>query len=235
MVNKQREKNTEYISKLHEEEIPDGTDKARKKEIENYNKALREYRDKELPPVYEPLLLNCELLFDLIQIDDLGVSDKDKEKINRILHQNNEQIFLVDVLDSEYWIQVGEDENASNLKHQSFEADFDGRKLSIPVFLVTDDAKITVTTSDGTVFDDWTIEKVDRVNENDLSSFVVQYVSKAAETHEYQVGDEVQVEIVPKDDMSLRKYRFTFEAIDSFKSALPIPPFNLFDYVVSAH
>lgn len=36
-----------------------------KKQAKNYNKALKESRKKELPSVYEPLAVNCELLFAL--------------------------------------------------------------------------------------------------------------------------------------------------------------------------
>ena len=47
---------------------------------------MKEDRKLALPAVYEPLLLNCELLFSLAE--ELGINDDDRTNINEILHEN---------------------------------------------------------------------------------------------------------------------------------------------------
>ena len=44
---------------------PDHAKKQEQKRIDEYNKALKKTRETELPPLYEPLALNCELMFAL--------------------------------------------------------------------------------------------------------------------------------------------------------------------------
>ena len=58
----QKRLNSEYLAELQLEEIPKGTSDARKKEIEAYNKQKQIERGIELPPVYEPLKLNLDLI-----------------------------------------------------------------------------------------------------------------------------------------------------------------------------
>lgn len=235
LVNKQREKNTEYLSAVKEENVPKGKTSAEKeeaKEIKKYNKMLKEERKTALPPTFEPFLLNCDLLFSLIKNEDLDIQTKELKKINGILHQSGEQIFLTDVLDAAYWVTVDDDKVSygSDLAHQEFQVDFDGDELSIPAFLVSDDSDIVVTISgEEEPIDDWTIKEVERSDESDISSFVATYKSKKAGDHEYTNEDRVHVEIKPKKGMSSKKYRFDFEVIDTFKSVVPIPPFNLLD------
>ena len=237
LVNKQREKNSEYLSPVKEEKVPKGKTASEKEEaadIKKYNKMLKEERETALPPVYEPFLLNCDLLFSLTKNEDLDISLKDLKKINGILHQGGEQIFLIDVLDSAYWINVDGEECSygSSLPHLQFEADFDGDELTIPAFLVSEDAEITVTISSADEpISDWTVEKVERSDDSDVSTFVATYKSKSAGDHEYTSDDKVHVEIIPMKGMSSKKYRINFEVIDTFESVIPIPPFNLLDSV----
>lgn len=71
LVNEQRELNAVYLAPVVEAEEPKGATKEQKEEIKAYNKMLKEIRKTELPPVSEPLLLNCELLFALA--DELAI------------------------------------------------------------------------------------------------------------------------------------------------------------------
>lgn len=53
--------------------------KAQQKNLDKYNKSLKEKRETELPSLYEPLILNCDLLFSLA--DELNIStSEEKEK-----------------------------------------------------------------------------------------------------------------------------------------------------------
>ena len=237
LVDIQRNKNAEYLSAVKEEAVPKGktpSEKEKAKEIKEYNKMLKEERKTALPPTYEPFLLNCDLLFSLAKNEDLAISKEEMEKINEILHPDGDQIFLTDVLDAAYWINMkdGEAIYGSDLAHQEFQVDFDGDELVIPAFLVSEDAEIIVSISgkDEPVTD-WTIEKVDRSGEGDVAAFVATYKSKSAGKIKFTKDDKVHVEIRPKQGIQLKKYQFDFEVIDTFKSIVPVPPFNLLDRV----
>lgn len=57
--------------------------KEEQKSVKAYNKALKETRKTELPVLYEPLILNCELLFALA--DEMKISYSEKAEIEDIL------------------------------------------------------------------------------------------------------------------------------------------------------
>ena len=73
LVEEQRKKNSEYLGAIKEQEIPKDSTKEQKKEIKNYNKLLKEERKTALPPTYEPLVLNCDLLFALAEEKNIDV------------------------------------------------------------------------------------------------------------------------------------------------------------------
>ena len=60
-----------------------------KEVVRTYNKSLKQERKMELPTIYEPLVLNCDLLFALA--DKLDISSTEKGKVDGIL----EGVFLV--------------------------------------------------------------------------------------------------------------------------------------------
>ena len=97
LVDTQIEKNNEYLAKLSlvKEEDPD------KKDKKQYNKWLKEERKIEQPPVFEPLRLNCDLLFALA--DEIDISQYDKQRVDEILHEGGKRLFLIDQLDEAYW------------------------------------------------------------------------------------------------------------------------------------
>ena len=64
------------------------------------DKALKEIRRTELPPVYEPLLLNCEFLYSLA--DSLSLTQEQAIKAENILHPSGEALFLTKALDDRY-------------------------------------------------------------------------------------------------------------------------------------
>ena len=78
LVDEQRELNQTYISDVQEISAPEGATKDEKKNIKAYNKSLIQQRETELPPVYEPLRINCELLFSLAEKLYLSNSEKDR-------------------------------------------------------------------------------------------------------------------------------------------------------------
>ena len=228
LVNEQRTKNKEYLAEVQKVETPDGATKAEKSEIKDLNKMLEEEREKALPPVYEPFIINCDFLFELIK--ELEISQAERKRINGILHENGEPIFLVDVLDSRYWISTDADDYSfgKDLQYQSFSTEFDGDDLTIPVFMASDDAVITVTVEDddGTVFDDWTIDEVERKDESDYSSFMATFHSEKAEDYKYSEGTRIHIEVIPKADLAKKKYKYDMEVTDITESRVRIPPFT---------
>ena len=65
LVDEQLTMNTTYTAKVQEEAIPAGTTKDKETQIKKYNQLVKEKRKTELPPVSEPLMLNCDLLFSI--------------------------------------------------------------------------------------------------------------------------------------------------------------------------
>ena len=83
LIDVQHDKNEEYLADIVKAEAGKNATKEQKKEIKTYNKWLEEERKVALPPVYQALVINCDLLFALA--DELDVSEKEKQKINNYL------------------------------------------------------------------------------------------------------------------------------------------------------
>lgn len=168
--------------------------KRQKEEAENYNKMLKERRKVELPPVSEPLYLNCDLLFALA--DELNISSDEKSKIDSILHENGESIFLTKALDDRFWFN----NNGSGIDVDSLNIDFDGEKISIPANCVTDRSTISVSvsgTNEEITLTDWEISKVKRPKNSSISDFVATFTSKGAKDYKYKASQTVTIKITP--------------------------------------
>ena len=228
LIDKQREKNAEFLADIEKIETPKGATKAEKNEIKEINSMLKEERERALPPVYEPFIINCDFLFDLIK--ELEVPQADRKRINGILHPNDEPVFMIDVLDSKYWISTDEDDYSYgvDLLNQSFSTDFDGDDLEIPVFMASDDVIITMTTEDGTVLDDWEIAKVERKDKEDYTTFTATFHSDDAEDQRYKMGDRVHFEVIPKEGLADKMYQYDMEVTDISRSPVRIPPLTTF-------
>ena len=213
LVNKQNTMNAEYLSEVTETVISKDATKDEKAEIENYNKQLKEERKTALAPIYEPLLLNCDLLFSLAQ--ELDIADGEKTKIDRILHENGENIFLVPLIDAKYRFAPASEELVAKV----IEVSFNGKELSIPTKYVSGDALITVTVTDPdsdapVVFVDWEMLKVERKDNTDIDSFTVTFKSPTAEKHKYSIGAMIKIEITPKKDIVSNTLNFSFTTLN---------------------
>ena len=212
LVSEQQALNTAYQSEVKETPIPKGTAKDTKKKLEDYNKMLKETRKTELPPVYEPLMLNCDLLF--VVAEELKISDADKKKIDRILHPNDNNLFLTKSLDDQYWFEQKDVVRADDMV-----IDYEGDELSLPAEYLTQDAEITVkvtepNNTESIQFTDWKIKRVERDKNQDLSTFMANYESKAAKKHSWLAGSDVTIEIKPIED-SERSYIFVYKTEDN--------------------
>lgn len=125
LVAEQLAMNTVYLEDVKEVTIPEDATKDEKKQIKEYNKFLKEQRKVELPPVYEPLVLNCDLLFALA--GKLDINKDEKDQIEGILHESGEALFLSEALENQYTFSSDA---------MVFEAKFDKDMLVIPVVYV---------------------------------------------------------------------------------------------------
>lgn len=198
LVDEQRTLNKTYMEEIQKIEADKDSTKREKEEIKKYNKLLKEQRKVELPPVSEALYLNIELLFALA--NEMQVSDEEQKRINAILHENGNEIFLTKALDNRFWFgKKSEDINLDEV-----EISFDGENLSIPAAYIAEGYAIQMTISGGkkdTQIEDRSVKKVKRPKkEKECSEFVVSFESKKAKDYKYHVGDKITIKVDPVAD-----------------------------------
>ncbi len=206
LVEEQRTLNATYLAPVKETVKPKGATKQEKKQIDDFNKMLKKKRKTELPPVYEPLRLNCDLLFALA--NRLGLSRAEKGTIEAIIHKNNDPIFLTNALDEKYWF-------TNKSKGINVDITYGGTAIILPASMVSENAIITVTVNEdgeskSETFTDWLPDKVKREKEGDISTFQVAFVSNDARTHKWQPGASIHIEVIPKEDAELSALTFDY-------------------------
>lgn len=160
--------------------------KAEKKRAKEYNKQLKETRKTELPELYEPLVLNCELLFALAE--KKGISQTEKNDIDSLLQTSTNGIFYVAPVNDAY---------SFSKKTEKYSAVITKDGIAIPASLLTKEAKIEIVAVDGatkTVFDDYKIAEVKR-NGNTVSEFAVNISSKKWDKYEWTADSKVSINI----------------------------------------
>ena len=209
LVSEQKNLNSVYLSKIQEEKIPKGATKEEQKQINEYNKMLKETRKVEMPPVYEPLKLNCDLLFSIAY--ELGITDAEKIRIDRMLHPNGEGLFLTETIDAQYWFN-----NANEKVFDNMYIDFGGTVMIFPASFLTKDATVNVVITEpesdkSVVISDWIIDKVERGKEDDIHEFEVAYSSRQAKNYTWLPGSVVTIQICAKEGTNII-YNFEFKA-----------------------
>ena len=209
LVSYQQRINGEYIADIKKTDVPKGTPEGKKKEIEQMNKQAEEARKTALPPILEPLTLNCDLLFSIAEV--LGIAPSEQAKIESILHHNNEPLFLNPIVDNRYWFSERKGPELSDI---AFE--FRDGTITLPAQFVTDSTKITLrvssTDAEDVVIDDWIVTKVERKDKNDISTFVASYTSKTASKYGFKKGDMLSFSVVPEENNTTEILRFTLFA-----------------------
>jgi len=160
--------------------------KEEKKRAKEYNKELKETRKTELPALYEPLVLNCELLFNLA--DEMQISNAEKADIEAILKSASNGTFLTKPINDAYSFSNGKKEYSVELQEDGF---------IVPVELLSKDSEVTVTVKDNgktEVFDDVTISKVERKGSS-IDNFEAHYTSKQMKKHVWTEGSKVTIDI----------------------------------------
>lgn len=186
LIKKQEGLNQTYLSEVKEVTVPDTATKKEQKQAKEYNKSLKEKRKTELPEIYEPLALNCDLLFTVA--DKLKISQSEKDSISGLLVGSGTDVFLTKSV-----------KNAFSFKPSkiSAAAEFNKDEFVLPVYCVSEGADIKVTVSNGNeqvVYDDWKVEKVERSGSN-INSFKAFYKSKKASDCKWSKDSTVRIEI----------------------------------------
>jgi len=204
--------NQTYLDPVKEKSIPAGTKDDEKREIEQYNKMLKEERKTELPPISEPLLLNTELLFAVA--DQLDISESEKNKIDEILHHNGTSIFLINEVDNQFWFgEHTEDEIGIY---------YEGNFMVIPAALLSDDSVIAVgvkkkDADDMTIFSDWILSEVKRGTEGDIDTFEAAFTSQEATKYIWEPDSIVVVYIMSINDEDYPTSTFTYATVGTKK------------------
>ena len=187
----QKKLSATYLADVREVTIPNDTTKEEKNQIKEYYKTLKNNRKTELPSVYEPLLLNCELLFALLEKVDISASER--AKIDSILGISGSDVFLTKPLINRY---------DTNAKTTNVTATFEKNTLTIPVYCVSNNSVVRVSvTENGTtmVYEDWSIKEVKR-SEAGFESYVVTFDSEKVKKQDWSANSTVLVEIFDEAD-----------------------------------
>lgn len=200
LVDEQRELNKAYLAPVVEikesksatkEQKKQNEQKEQEKEIKAYNKMLKETRKTELPPVSEPLLLNCELLFALA--DELAIDSTEQARIDKMLHGNGDSLFLTVPIDNQFRL------DGTAIEPETATVDFNGKELTLPASLVSENAVLRVEVTDATgtitVFDDWAVSKVERKTEGSIETFSATYTSASAKEYEYKPNASISIQV----------------------------------------
>ena len=163
-----------------------------------YNNLLKETRKTELPPVYEPLRLNCELLSALA--DQLDISQTQREDIDKILHPNGEKLFLNVPLDEQSYFAADHSFNVNNVPAEYADGKISDSEITIPALYVPNGATLTMTvTGEGETqtYDDWSLDTVNRHKSDDPEAFTATFSSGDAKDASFADGDVVTISVLP--------------------------------------
>ena len=210
LIGEQKKQNTAFLSDAKTMDVPKGATKEEKEEIKKLNKLFKEEKKTELPPIYEPLKLNCDLLFALA--GQLDLSETDRQRVDDLLHNRGERLFLCEPVDNLYYfhpVYVAVDS-------RDIKTDFDGKTLRLPAKYLTGavSVKVTVTRGEETIIlDDWTVENVERTDAGELETFIVTFSSDAAKKMKYQAEDSISIEIDPAKESGVAPLTFQYRAM----------------------
>ena len=172
---------------------------AEKKRVDAYNKTLKETRKTELPPLYEPLVVNCDLLFALA--DKLNIGRDQKTWIETLLLSDTNGVFISDAINDRY---------SFSKQSNDYAITYNATSIEIPANLLTQGATIEVVIkaqNKTTTLDDWSITKVKR-DGSKLASFIATYSSDTAKDVEWSVGAEITVNINNGEGYDPQVFRF---------------------------
>jgi len=179
-------KDYKYLSKEQQKQ-KDKQYSEEKKRVKEFNKALKETRKTELLSVYEPLILNCELLFALA--DEIKISQDEKREMDDILRNN---VFLVDPIRNAY---------SFNRTNEVYSAELSKDEIIIPANLLTAEAVIEVSVTDNgisTKLDDCKVTSVKREGKT-IDTFKAYISGKQWKKYSWTANSRILIRIIYKD------------------------------------
>lgn len=204
LIDQQYAKNEEYLKPITKLESKKTDSREAKKEIKNFNKWLEEERKVAVPPVYQPLVLNCDLLFALAEKRNIKASQK--QEIEEMLHEKDRPLFLVQQLENKYYF--------GSREATMPDIEFDGKTLKIPATLLEQGTSVRVIVQDGSQkkeYSDWVLDEVDRNKQSDPNGFVASFNSKSIKDQKYATGTKVTVEINPPEEANYDTVKYEFK------------------------
>ena len=198
LVSEQLRMNNEYLSPIEDIPTPNGASKDVRDQYREYNRMRSETRKTALPPISQPLELNCRLLVALA--NQLDLDETDRSQADALLHAREQQLFLTQPLDELYWLGTS---RISSMPEAT--VIFDGTKLILSAWLISENTHVTVQVNGEDVPGNWIVKKTERGTENDLSTFTATFENKDA-GRSYASGDRVAV--ILSDGELVRYYEF---------------------------
>lgn len=228
LVPKQYELNSTYLAEVEETTADKDADKDEKETIKAYNKLLEETRKTELPPVYEPLRLNCELLSALA--DQLDISQAQREDIDKILHPDGERLFLNVLLDEMSYFSTNPELNVNDVLVEYADGKLSDPEINISAQYVLNGDSVTLTVdgeSEAQTYSDWSLEAVNRHKSDDPQNFTATFTSSNAKHVSFADGDVLTISLTPpagQDDVQVISVQFKVHKKSGF---LGIPSMEL--------
>lgn len=179
-----------------------------------YNNLLEEERKVALPPVYEPLLLNCELLLSLSE--EMDFTANMNQELNEMLHPQGQVIFLVPAIDNLYWYGI----NREPIIEADIEMEYMEEHLQIPAKYISDgfSIKVKITNPDSgetTIMDEWSVEAVERKEENNIETYVANLSTQQAKDFKYVIGMDIGIEITAAANCNPQILHFSYKVINA--------------------
>lgn len=210
LMPEQRSQNATYLSPV--EKLDDASSlfwaSDEQKERESYNNMLDAERKVALAPIYEPLVMNLELLRSIQVEHPEQVQGSTLEEIITA----GGQLFLVNGLDERYAT------SQQTVAQSDSGLTYDRAEIRLPAAMVTSDTKITSTVSgEGSeaTLSDWALDRVERGVEGDVSTFVAVYTSNMANNVGYQIGNTVKLSVDPWPEKELPTFECTFNVVST--------------------
>ena len=163
-----------------------GLEGTKKDEVKSYNDIIKEERKTALTPVYEPLVLNLEMLRNLVDALDKPASEK--STLGKMYHDN--PIFLNAQLDEMFRFLVT---LASIDASELVSIEGKGKEISVNASILSTNSKVSLKVKSGSstsVIDDWTVDEVNRKkNSIDVAEYTAVLKSETAKKYDYNEGE----------------------------------------------
>lgn len=209
----QRQRNKTYLDNIKKETAGENATRAEKKEIKKYNKLIEKERETELPPVYQPLVVTCDLLFDLAE--ELRIDDAEKVKIEQYMGMDDGPLF--------YNLQLQNATSFNSVEEiQKPEIQFDGKCLDISAQLMEPKSTIVMEVTENgktNTYKKWDLLWVDRGDNQKLEEFFAEYecISKGIKKQKYSEDTVITIKICPPEGSSYDTVSYQMKAVKGKK------------------